>query len=157
VDVSRADIEGIAGIAIGAAAVLSVMLWLAVGLLAGHYRRECRQLRARNAALSAENDRWHEDFAIQAGELKVLRKVLPVVPTVPTVPTVRAVPVAPAVPVVPVVAAAPVAPLVPAQAQAEAPRSRTSLIDISLADATRVDVSTTSGPSNGASRRVEAP
>jgi hypothetical protein len=76
VDVSRADLDGIAGLAIGAAAVLSVMLWLAVGLLARHYRRECWQLRARNAALSAENDRWHEDFAAQAGELTALRMMI---------------------------------------------------------------------------------
>jgi hypothetical protein len=81
VDVSRADIEGMASLAIGAVAVLVVLAWLAVGLLARHYRRECQQLRLRNAALSAENDRWHEDFAAQAGELTALRTVLPRVPT----------------------------------------------------------------------------
>jgi hypothetical protein len=80
VDVSRADLQGIVGLAIGAVGVLSVVLWLAVLLLARHYRRECRQLRQRNAALSAENDRWHEDFAAQAGELTALRMVLPAIP-----------------------------------------------------------------------------
>jgi hypothetical protein len=80
VDVSRADLEGIAGLAMGGAAVLSVVLWLAVLMLVRHYRRECFQLRARNAHLSAENDRWHEDFAAQAGELTALRMVLPAIP-----------------------------------------------------------------------------
>jgi hypothetical protein len=80
VNVSRADLEGIAGLALGGAAVLSVVLWLAVLLLVRHYRRECFQLRERNAHLSAENDRWHEDFAAQAGELTVLRTMLPAIP-----------------------------------------------------------------------------
>jgi hypothetical protein len=49
------------------------MLGLTVLFLAQRYRHECAQLRARNAALSVENDRWHEDFAAQAGELTALR------------------------------------------------------------------------------------
>jgi len=67
----------LAGPAFGGAAVLFLALVLAVGLLAGRYRVECRQLRERNAQLSAENDRWHEDFAAQAGELSALRQVFP--------------------------------------------------------------------------------
>ena len=62
----------------GGAIVLFLMLVLAVALLAVRYRRECLQLRARNAQLSAENDRWHEDFSAQAGELTALRKFVPV-------------------------------------------------------------------------------
>jgi hypothetical protein len=80
VDVSRADLQDIAGLALGGAVVLSAVLWVAVLMLARHYRQECWQLRARNAHLSAENDRWHEDFAAQAGELTALRSVLPSIP-----------------------------------------------------------------------------
>jgi hypothetical protein len=57
----------------GAVAVLTVLLALAVLLVALRYRGECAQLRSRNTALSIENDRWHEDFAAQAGELTALR------------------------------------------------------------------------------------
>ncbi len=59
---------------LGGAAALFVVLFFAVVLLAGHYRRECLQLRERNAQLSADNDRWREDFSAQAGELTALRK-----------------------------------------------------------------------------------
>jgi hypothetical protein len=52
------------------------VLTFAVGLLAAHYRRESGQLRGRNAQLSAENDRWREDFSAQAGELSALRLVV---------------------------------------------------------------------------------
>lgn len=62
-----------AGLA-GGAIVLLVILLLLVGVLIWHYRSECHQLRARNNQLSLENDRWHEDFAAQTGELTALRR-----------------------------------------------------------------------------------
>jgi hypothetical protein len=58
----------------GAAVVLLVVLLLLIGLLIRRYRSECHQLRARNRQLSMENDRWHEDFAVQTGELSALRR-----------------------------------------------------------------------------------
>jgi hypothetical protein len=65
---------------LGGAVALSGVLFFAVGLLAYRYRRECHQLRARNTQLSGENDRWHEDFSAQAGELTALRRFV-VVPS----------------------------------------------------------------------------
>jgi hypothetical protein len=62
-----------AGLA-GGALVLLVVLVVMVGVLIGRYRGECHQLRARNNQLSLENDRWHEDFAAQTGELSALRR-----------------------------------------------------------------------------------
>jgi hypothetical protein len=62
---------------LGGAVVLFVVLLFAVALLAAHYRRECAQLRERNTQLSAENDRWREDFSAQAGELTALRRFVP--------------------------------------------------------------------------------
>ncbi|MBT0769681.1 hypothetical protein KIH74_12155 [Kineosporia sp. J2-2] len=70
VDLSAVDLSGVA---VGAVGVLLVVLGCAVALLALRYRRENGQLRARNTALSMENDRWHEDFAAAAGELAALR------------------------------------------------------------------------------------
>jgi hypothetical protein len=60
---------------VGAAVVLLVMLMVAVAMLIRRYRSECHQLRARNAQLSIENDRWHDDFAVQTGELAALRRI----------------------------------------------------------------------------------
>lgn len=60
----------------GGALVLLVVLVLMVGMLIGRYRAECHQLRARNNQLSLENDRWHEDFAAQTGELSALRRTV---------------------------------------------------------------------------------
>lgn len=59
---------------VGGAVVLLIVLLLLVGILIWLYRSECHQLRARNNQLSIENDRWHEDFAVQTGELAALRK-----------------------------------------------------------------------------------
>ena len=64
-----------AGLA-GGAAVLLVVLLLLVAVLIGRYRSECHQLRIRNTQLSLENDRWHEDFAAQTGELSALRRTV---------------------------------------------------------------------------------
>ena len=61
---------------VGGALVLLVVLVLLVGVLLRRYRSECRQLRARNTQLSIENDHWHEDFAVQTGELAALRQTL---------------------------------------------------------------------------------
>ena len=58
----------------GAAVVLLFVLLLVIVLLIRRYRSECHQLRARNRQLSMENDRWHEDFAAQTGELSALRR-----------------------------------------------------------------------------------
>ena len=58
----------------GGALVLLAVLLLLVGVLIRRYRSECHQLRARNHQLSVENDRWHEDFAVQTGELMALRR-----------------------------------------------------------------------------------
>ena len=68
------SVDDAVGAVLGGAVALVAVLMLAVGLLARRYRRECRQLRQRNAQLSAENDRWHEDFSAQAGELTALRR-----------------------------------------------------------------------------------
>ncbi len=59
---------------VGGAVVLLVVLAVLGVLLILRYRRECHQLRARNHQLSLENDRWHEDFAVQTGELSALRR-----------------------------------------------------------------------------------
>ena len=59
---------------VGAAIVLLVVLLVSVAVLIRRYRSECHQLRARNAQLSIENDRWHDDFAVQTGELAALRR-----------------------------------------------------------------------------------
>jgi len=64
-----------AGLA-GGAVVLLVVLLVLVGILIGCYRSECHQLRIRNTQLSLENDRWHEDFAAQTGELSALRRTV---------------------------------------------------------------------------------
>jgi hypothetical protein len=63
----------LAGALVGGTVALSGVLGLTVLFLAARYRRECAQLRVRNTELSVENDRWHEDFAAQAGELTALR------------------------------------------------------------------------------------
>ena len=60
---------------LGGALVLAAVLGLLTGVLVWRYRRECRQLRVRNAQLSIENDQWQEDFAVQTGELSALRRV----------------------------------------------------------------------------------
>jgi len=57
-----------------AAIVLLVVLLLLAALLIRRYRSECHQLRERNRQLWMENDRWHEDFAAQTGELSALRR-----------------------------------------------------------------------------------
>ena len=67
----------VAGPVLDGAVALLLVLLLAVSGLAARYRRECWQLRRRNTQLSAENDRWHEDFSAQAGELTVLRNLVP--------------------------------------------------------------------------------
>ena len=54
---------------------LFIVLLVLVGILIARYRNECHQLRRRNVQLSLENDRWHEDFAVQTGELSALRRV----------------------------------------------------------------------------------
>ena len=58
----------------GGALVLGAVMLVLVGMLIRRYRSECHQLRERNRQLSIENDRWHEDFAAQAGELTGLRR-----------------------------------------------------------------------------------
>lgn len=55
--------------------MLFIVVLVLVGILIARYRRECHQLRRRNVQLSLENDRWHEDFAVQTGELSALRRV----------------------------------------------------------------------------------
>jgi hypothetical protein len=67
----------VVGPVLGGAVALFAVLLLAVAVLAFRYRRECWQLRERNTQLSLENDRWHEDFSAQAGELTALRKLVP--------------------------------------------------------------------------------
>jgi hypothetical protein len=58
----------------GGAVALFAVLIFSIGLLVWRYRHECLQLRERNTQLSAENDRWREDFSAQAGELTALRR-----------------------------------------------------------------------------------